>query len=94
MADTIDCARCGETKPALDRRPPLPGDDAELVQSRVCADCWQEWREEEVRTINELRLNFMDPEAQRVLRERMLSYLGLAADGGDGEDEAPACDRS
>lgn len=91
MGDTILCARCAQQKPALERRPPLPGDDAEKVHSNVCSDCWQEWREEEVRTINELRLNFMDPEAQRVLRERMLSYLGLS---GAEDDETPLCDRS
>ena len=91
MNKTVLCKRCAEQKPALERQPPLPGDDAATVQSSVCADCWQEWREEEVRTINELRLNFMDPEAQRVLRERMLGYLGLT--GAEG-DEAPLCERS
>lgn len=91
MANIISCLRCGERKPALERQPPLPGDDAALVKASVCSDCWQDWREEEVRTINELRLNFMDPEAQQVLRERMLGYLGL--DGAEA-DEAPLCERS
>ena len=31
----------------------------------------------EVRTINELRLNFMDPEAQRTLVRHLCSFLKL-----------------
>lgn len=90
MANNITCARCGLDKAPLAKQPPLPGEDAALVLARVCVDCWGEWREEEVRTINELRLNFMDPDAQRTLRERMLSYLGLSA---SEDDETPLCER-
>ena len=95
MSSIITCSRCGEERPALERKPPLPGDDADRILDSVCAECWQEWREEEVRTINELRLNFMDPEAQRVLRERMFRYLGL--DEGQGTDDGgaePLCERN
>jgi Fe-S cluster biosynthesis and repair protein YggX len=71
------CARCGRAgAPALARRP-FPGPDGEEVLARVCADCWEEWRRAEVMVINEFRLNFMDPEAQRVLGREMRRFLVL-----------------
>ncbi len=81
----VTCRRCGESKPALTRAP-VPGGDGALILEQVCADCWSDWREEEVRTINELRLNFMDPESQRILRERMLGFLGLATDSKESTE--------
>ena len=83
------CKRCGEDKPALDR-PPLSTAEGSLVLESICSDCWQEWTEEEVRTINELRLNFIDPAAQETLRTRMLAYLNLAEAGTEAE---ALCDR-
>jgi len=50
---------------------------AELL-ARTCADCWQEWQRAEVMVINELRLNFMDPQAQEILVAQMRQFLLLA----------------
>ena len=83
------CKRCGDNKPGLERQP-LPTEEGALALESICTDCWHDWTEEEVRTINELRLNFIDPEAQETLRVRMLSYLNLA----ESDDAAVAlCDR-
>ena len=38
---------------------------------------WSEWGEMEVKVINELRLNFMDPAALDVLHLRMREFLGF-----------------
>jgi Fe-S cluster biosynthesis and repair protein YggX len=73
---TVKCSRCGNEGPRLPR-PPLPGRSGQEVQSSVCADCWAEWERAEVMVINELRLNFMDPEAQRVLDRQMREFLFL-----------------
>jgi Fe-S cluster biosynthesis and repair protein YggX len=70
------CSRCGEKASRLDAAP-LPGDLGIEIQTRVCARCWTEWEAEEVRVINEHRLNFMDPEAQQVLRRHLRAYLCL-----------------
>lgn len=86
----VNCKRCGKEKAGLDRRP-LPTAEGELALESICADCWHEWTEEEVRTINELRLNFIDPEAQETLRVRMLAYLNLS-DTEDATD--PLCGRN
>ena len=70
----IVCARCGLEREALPA-PPMPGAAGEEIAERVCAACWAEWAAMEIKVINELRLNFMDPEAQAVLAGHMRDFL-------------------
>jgi Fe-S cluster biosynthesis and repair protein YggX len=79
----VVCARCGQTKPAL-ARAPFGGALGAEIFSRVCADCWAEWRGVEVMVINELRLNFMEPSSQEILAAEMRKFLGL--DGAPGAE--------
>jgi Fe-S cluster biosynthesis and repair protein YggX len=76
MSATVTCRRCGQTRDAL-ARPPMPGANGAEIHRSVCAECWREWEAAEVMVINELRLNFMDPEAQRVLTQHMREFLAL-----------------
>ncbi|MEM7482869.1 MAG: oxidative damage protection protein [Acidobacteriota bacterium] len=76
MANIVTCARCGETKTALDK-PPLPGKVGQQVQENICTDCWDEWGNMEVMVINELRLNFMDPKSQEILQQQMREFFHL-----------------
>lgn len=78
----IKCARCeNEAAPPSDI--PYAGELREEIASKVCASCWDEWLKAEVMVINELRLNFMDPESQEVLTRHMREFLALdAASGG------------
>lgn len=80
-AATVACRRCGQEREAL-ARPPLPGSAGAEVQRNVCAACWQEWERAEVMVINELRLNFMDPEAQQILERHMRDFLALDPSAG------------
>lgn len=83
MSSTVSCSRCGRQAAALEAPPPLPPELAKTVAANVCADCWSEWVEEEVRVINELRLNFMDPESVEVLHRRLREYLSLPDPAAD-----------
>lgn len=85
MTSSIQCSRCELQKPPQPTKP-FAGADSERIQQSVCAECWAEWKEEEVRTINELRLNFIDPAAQTILRTRMLSFLGLHSSDPDASN--------
>lgn len=76
MPETVTCSRCGRTAPRL-AKPPLPGALGREIGDRICAECWAEWQGMEVMVINELRLNFMDPGAQKVLEEHMRQFFGL-----------------
>jgi Fe-S cluster biosynthesis and repair protein YggX len=78
---TVACARCNRPEaPALPKAP-LFGPQGREVLARVCADCWAEWLRTEVMVINELRLNFMDPEAQETLTRHMREFLGFDPPG-------------
>jgi Fe-S cluster biosynthesis and repair protein YggX len=76
MAD-LHCARCGREAQALDQPPPLPQKLADEVFARVCSACWDEWEKMEVMVINELRLNFMDPQAIPILHRHLREFCGL-----------------
>ena len=78
----VTCTRCHREAPGLEQRPPLPSLLAEQILSSVCADCWAEWEKQEVMVINELRLNFMDPNAAAVLRQKLEEFLGLSPPTG------------
>ena len=74
----VTCTRCHREAPGLAQRPPLPSPLAEQILESVCADCWAEWEKQEVMVINELRLNFMDPNAAVVLQQKLREFVGLA----------------
>ena len=81
MPETLSCSRCRREAEALAKRPPLPTPLADEVLANVCAGCWEEWQENEVMVINELRLNFMDPGAAEVLHRKMREFFALPEDG-------------
>jgi Fe-S cluster biosynthesis and repair protein YggX len=80
VPDSVQCLRCGREGEALDR-PPYPGPLGQEIAAGCCRECWNLWRENEVRVINELRLNFLDPAAQAVLEQRLREFLRLPAVG-------------
>jgi Fe-S cluster biosynthesis and repair protein YggX len=57
------------------------------VVNSVCEICWREWMGTQTKIINEYRLNVLEPEHARLLREQMLTFLGLA--GGEGAPPMP-----
>ncbi len=71
------CGRPGEGPPA--RRVPFPQAVKDRVVASVCASCWEEWEETEVRVVNEYRLNFLDPEHRAMLLRACLEFLNLPA---------------
>ncbi len=75
MAD-VTCSRCGTVAPGLDH-PPLPGENGNLVRSRVCAACWREWLGMQVKFINEYRLSPTDAQHYEFLVAQMKIFLNL-----------------
>ena len=73
----VKCSRCKQARPALTAKLPLPADLAAEVLLNVCQECWREWEEMEVKVINELRLNFMDPQAADTLQGQLREFLVL-----------------
>ncbi len=74
------CSRCGRPgEPPPAQRIPFPAAVKEKLLASVCAGCWKEWEEMEVRVINEYRLSFLDPEHRKVLQRACLEFLNLPA---------------
>ncbi len=72
----VHCKRCLRTASGL-QAAPFPGRLGAAILAGTCADCWAQWERQEVMVINELRLNFMDPEAQRTLHQHLREFLAL-----------------
>ena len=79
----VDCARCNRIAAAASDVA-WGGKLGEEIRAKVCNDCWKEWQDAEVMVINELRLNFMDPESQETLIRHLREYLVL--DGAASKD--------
>ena len=75
-ANEVDCVRCHRQAPGA-TGVFYGGELGEEIRSKICADCWAEWKEAEVMVINELRLNFMDPKSQDILAEHLRKFLML-----------------
>ena len=80
---TVECRRCGRSAAGA-TGVFYGGELGDQIQRHVCADCWSEWKEAEVMVINELRLNFMDPESQDVLARHLREFLGLDGEPAGG----------
>jgi Fe-S cluster biosynthesis and repair protein YggX len=72
----VHCRRCGRTAPALPERP-FKGALGEQVLASVCADCWREWIPTGTKVINELRLDFANPQHAQTYDQHMREFLGL-----------------
>jgi Fe-S cluster biosynthesis and repair protein YggX len=82
MAEMITCSRCSRTVPGLDRAP-YPGELGRQLLANACGDCWAEWQNMEVMVINELRLNFMDPNSMEVLAQHIRDFFFLPPPASD-----------
>lgn len=72
----IQCNRCGQIKPKM-ANPPFRNAQGQLIQSKICADCWREWIGMGTKVINELRLPLHDPQAQKLYDQHMMEFLNL-----------------
>jgi Fe-S cluster biosynthesis and repair protein YggX len=76
----LTCVRCGKQGEAPpSHRVPFPPPVKEKVRLSVCASCWSEWEEMEIKVINEYRLNFLEPEHRAMLQKACLEFLTLSA---------------
>ena len=73
----ITCARCGKKAEQLGA-PPLKSAIGREVQERICAACWQLWRNQETMVINEWRLRLFDKGDRAKLDLACRQFLGLA----------------
>ena len=70
----IRCARCGETRAALDK-PPFRNELGERIASTICQVCWKEWLAYQTALINHYGLDVRERDAREFLTRNMESYL-------------------
>lgn len=70
----LECSRCGERGPGLDR-PPLRNELGERVHASICRTCWDEWLAYQQALINHYGLDVRDREAREFLTRNMDAYL-------------------
>ena len=78
----VTCSRCGTTADGLEKVP-LPGPVGRQVLDQSCRNCWEAWKQEQVKMINEYRLSVLDPEHYDRLVAAMGAFLNLQDEGGD-----------
>jgi Fe-S cluster biosynthesis and repair protein YggX len=83
MMSDFTCVNCGAGEPM--ERPPFPSPYGRELQSKVCAGCWQNWKGTEVMIVNEYRLNLLEREDRKRLREQMTRFLNLDGSRTAGE---------
>ena len=74
--DTVSCCHCSQNAPKMDERP-FKGELGEKVLAHVCEACWKEWIGMGTKVINELQLDFSNPEAGKTYNSHMIEYLQL-----------------
>ena len=72
----LQCARCSQVKPKM-ANAPFRNAQGQMIQEKICADCWREWIGMGTKVINELRLPLNDPQAQKIYDQHMLEFLNL-----------------
>ncbi len=72
----IRCRRCDSTAEGLGAAP-LPGVAGEMVLAHTCTGCWEIWRGEQVKLINENKLSPAKAEHYDFLVGRMKDFLKL-----------------
>jgi Fe-S cluster biosynthesis and repair protein YggX len=71
---TIECRRCQEPKPPLEKAP-FRSELGERILGEICIDCWGEWLEHQTLLINHYGLDPRDAKARQFLYEQVESVL-------------------
>ncbi len=71
----VTCVRCGQTRESAGRV--LPGTLGEQIARGVCAPCWAEWMQQQIRVINHYALRPALREDREKLYEITREFFGL-----------------
>lgn len=77
MAEVV-CTRCGTAREGAGRV--LPGALGDEIERRICAVCWQEWTQAQIRVINHYGLQPVRKEDREKLYGFTRDFLGLATE--------------
>ncbi len=90
---TVTCVTCKQEGPAITGRIPFRGDLKAEIQGSVCAPCWSNWMAQQLKIINEYRLNLAEKRAHEVLEAQVKQFLHLSG-AADVDDAAVGPDKA
>jgi len=96
MSDGFHCNRCGGASCADGAacvqmsNPPVANKYWNKVMAVTCQRCWAEWKDMEVKIINEYRLNMLEREHRQMLKKFMHDFLDLDGTGAKADLNAVA----
>jgi Fe-S cluster biosynthesis and repair protein YggX len=85
MSRIIFCYRLKKEMEGLEA-PPFPGRVGEEIFSKTSKYAWGEWREMQIKIINEYRLDLSEAEARKTLMQQMRNFLSLDEKNGEAKD--------
>lgn len=86
---TVKCIKLDQDLEGLDRAP-YPGEFGQRLMDSVSKIAWKAWLERQTMLMNERRLNMLDPEARKYLREQCEGFFfGSGADHAEGYTPIP-----
>lgn len=71
----VTCVRCGQTREGAGRV--LPGPLGDEIERDICAECWREWLQMQIRVINHYGLRPALREDREKLYEFTRQFLNL-----------------
>lgn len=74
MSDVIQCERCGQKLPGLEKAP-FGGALGKKIHENICQACWKAWVAAQNQLINHYGLSTINPEHQQFLIQNMESFL-------------------
>ena len=75
MPEVVTCVRCKETREGAGRV--LPGPLGDEIARSVCAVCWAEWLQQQIRVINHYALKPALKEDREKLYDITREFFGL-----------------
>ncbi|HAN32577.1 MAG TPA: hypothetical protein DCQ06_13355 [Myxococcales bacterium] len=76
-ANTVDCVVSGRQELAIKGRIPFREPLRSEVLAKIGAPAWENWLEQQVKIINEYRLNLADSKSRDILEEQARIFLSL-----------------
>jgi Fe-S cluster biosynthesis and repair protein YggX len=80
--DTVLDRRTGKPQPRLED-PPIRGPLGRFIYDHFGQQTWRDWIHQGTKVINELRLDFSDPEHQKIYDQHMMEWLQITQDEVD-----------
>lgn len=75
MTDSFECSRCQRSAVPRVPTPPFPTDLGTRIQTEICGDCWEEWKNRQMLLINHYGLKLQEAEAREFLYANLRSFL-------------------